>query len=315
MNLLQIGFLALLFLSVFAVVVAAMTFFTPSAAKARLQTLVPGAGERLRQRGPHPLVDQAARISQQLGKLSLPEEGWEESGIRTRFMNAGIRDTSAPMIYFGAKTLLALSLPIVAYLIVSLGSVKLSVNGTLFLLLLAATIGYYLPNWVLSHRIETRQREIFENFPDALDLMIVCVEAGLGIEAALNRVAGDIQHKSEILSEELSLVGLELRAGSDRARALRNLAARTGVEEVETWVAMLIQADRFGTSIAAALRVHSDMLRTKRRQRAEEQAAKIALKLLFPLIFFLFPSLMLVLMGPAFIQIYRVLLPTMSGGG
>ncbi len=111
------------------------------------------------------------------------------------------------------------------------------------------------------------------------------------------------------------LVGLELRAGSDRERALRNLGIRTGVDEVGTWVTMVIQADRFGTSIASALRVHSEMLRTKRRQRAEEAAAKIALKLLFPLIFFIFPSLMLVLLGPSFIQIFRVLLPTLGGGG
>jgi len=182
-------------------------------------------------------------------------------------------------------------------------------------LLGAAALGYYLPNVVLSRLVFVRQREIFETFPDALDLMTVCVEAGLGVEAALNKVAEDIEHKSKVLGEELRLLGLELRAGVDRERALRNLAARTGVEEVDTWASMLIQADRFGTSIAAALRVHSDMLRTRRRQRAEEAAAKIALKLLFPLIFCIFPSLMLVLMGPAFIQIYRVLLPTMTGGG
>ncbi|HEU0203930.1 MAG TPA: type II secretion system F family protein, partial [Burkholderiaceae bacterium] len=184
----------------------------------------------------------------------------------------------------------------------------------LTLLLGTAALGYYLPNVVLRRLTFVRQREIFENFPDALDLMTVCVEAGLGVEAALNKVAEEMEHKSRVLGEELRLVGLELRAGSDRERALRNLAARTGVEEVDTWASMLIQADRFGTSIAASLRVHSDMLRTRRRQRAEEAAAKIALKLLFPLIFCIFPSLMLVLMGPAFIQIYRVLLPTMTGG-
>jgi tight adherence protein C len=123
-----------------------------------------------------------------------------------------------------------------------------------------------------------------------------------------------MEHKSRVLSEELGLVGLEWRAGSDRERALHHLATRTGVEEVRTWVAMVVQAERFGTGIAGALRVHSEMLRTKRRQRAEETAAKIGLKLLFPLIFCIFPSLMLVLLGPAFIQIYRVMLPAMAGG-
>jgi tight adherence protein C len=135
----------------------------------------------------------------------------------------------------------------------------------------------------------------------------------LGTEAAMLRVADDLQLKSPVLADELHLVNLELRAGADRERALRNLAIRTGVEEVDGFVAMISQAERFGTSIAASLRVHADMLRTRRRQRAEEAAAKIALKLLFPLIFCIFPSLMVVLMGPAMIQIYRVLLPTMAG--
>jgi tight adherence protein C len=129
------------------------------------------------------------------------------------------------------------------------------------------------------------------------------------------RVAEDMEFKSPVLSEEMRLVNLELRAGADRERALRNLAARTGVDEVDGFVTMISQAERFGTSIAASLRVHADMLRTRRRQKAEEAAAKIALKLLFPLIFCIFPSLMVVLMGPAMIQIYRVLLPTFAGNG
>ena len=190
---------------------------------------------------------------------------------------------------------------------------KFSANLLLFWLLCAAAFGYYLPNMVLKNIIMRRQRELFESFPDALDLMTVCVEAGLAMDAALARVAREIGLKSRVLSDELSLVTLELRAGSSKEKALRGLAMRTGVEDVDALVAMLIQAERFGTSIAASLRIQSDQLRTKRRQRAEETAAKIALKLLFPLIFFIFPSLLVVLMGPAFIQIYRVLLPTMAG--
>ena len=312
MNLVQIAFLMLIFLSVFGVVIFGMTYFSPSAARKRLEILLPppqGSAPT-----PNAWVDRAAGVTARFGKLSIPEEGWEHSSIRMRFMNAGLRNPSAPMFYFGLKTILAIALPILAYLYLTLTGSKMSLNGILLVLLAVATVGYYLPNVLLSHLVMVRQREIFETFPDALDLMTVCVEAGLGIEAALNRVAEDIEHKSVVLSEELRLVGLELRAGSDRERALRNLAARTGVDEVETWVAMLIQADRFGTSIASALRVHSEMLRTARRQRAEEAAAKIALKLLFPLIFCIFPSLLLVLLGPAFIQIYRVLLPTIGAG-
>jgi tight adherence protein C len=165
----------------------------------------------------------------------------------------------------------------------------------------------------LARRIAYRKREIFESFPDALDLIIVCVEAGLGLDAALARVGEEMHMRSPILGEELHLINLELRAGSSRERALRNLALRTGVEDIDTLVAMLVQSDRFGTSVADSLRVHADGLRTKRRLRAEEAAAKIAVKLLFPLIFLIFPSMLLVLLGPAFISINRILLPTLSG--
>jgi len=311
MSVIQMAFLVLVFLSVFGVVAFSMTFFAPSAARERLRKFVPptrGSGS-----ASNVWIGRAAGLTARFGKLSLPEEGWEKSGIRKRFMNAGIRNTSAPMLYFGAKTILAIGLPMLAYLYLAVADTKMSINGILLVLLVAAALGNYLPNAILSHLVMVRQREIFETFPDALDLMTVCVEAGLGVDAGLNRVAEDIEHKSVVLSDELRLVGLELRAGSDREQALRNLAARTGVDEVESWVAIMIQADRFGTSIAAALRIHSEMLRTRRRQRAEEAAAKIALKLLFPLIFCIFPSLLLVLLGPAFIQIYRVLLPTMAG--
>jgi tight adherence protein C len=142
--------------------------------------------------------------------------------------------------------------------------------------------------------------------------MTVCVEAGLGMDAALARVAAEIALKSTVVSEELTLVTLELRAGSNKETALRNLAMRTGVEDVDILATMLIQAERFGTGIGASLRVLSEQLRTRRRQSAEEQAAKISLKLLFPLIFFIFPSLLVVLMGPAILQIYRQLLPAMA---
>lgn len=314
MSMVQIAFLVLVFLSVFAAVAFAITYFRPTPVQERLREFTPRApssGTAVSGQW----FDRAAKLTARFGKLSVPEEGWEQSGIRTRFMNAGLRSASAPMLYFGAKTILALGLPGATYLYLVFSGSTMTLNTMLVALLVAATVGYYLPNAILSHLVMVRQREIFETFPDALDLMTVCVEAGLGVEAAIDRVAGDIGHKSAVLSEELSMVGLELRAGSDRERALRNLAIRTGVEEVEAWVALIIQAERFGTSIASALRIHSEMLRTKRRQRAEEAAAKIALKLLFPLIFCIFPSLLLVLLGPAFIQIYRVLLPTMTGGG
>jgi tight adherence protein C len=223
-----------------------------------------------------------------------------------------VRSPTAPTAFFGTKSALALGLPLLGVAVLSLGGVTLKGQNLLLALLALTALGYYLPNVLLGQAVMRRQRDIFESFPDALDMMTVCVEAGLGTEAAMVRVADDLQIKSPTLAEELRLVNLELRAGADRERALRNLALRTGVEEVDGFVSMINQAERFGTSIAASLRVHADMLRTVRRQRAEEAAAKIGLKLLFPLIFCIFPSLMVVLMGPAMIQIYRVLLPSMG---
>ena len=262
---------------------------------------------------PNVWVERVVKISRPLAKLALPSEGWENSPIRLRFINAGWRDRSTPYVFFGAKTLLALTMPLLCVLY---GGERLLSSGTslmLLVVLLSACVGYYFPNLLLNHRIEVRKREIFDNFPDALDLLTICVEAGLGLEAALNRVADEIHIKSEVLGQELQLVIMELRAGFSKERALRNLALRTGVEDIDLLVAMLIQSDRFGTSMGESLRIHAENLRTKRRQRAEEAAAKISLKLLFPLIFMIFPTLMVVLVGPAAMQIYRVLLPTMAG--
>ena len=305
---LQIGLLVVLFLIVFGIVLVLARLFAGNAVQMRLDTLDvqkidTGKAGRMNQRWLGHLIS----LTRPLAKLSLPEDGWEVSPIRIRFINAGWRKSTAPALFYAAKTGLALLLPLLAYLLLRHG------DHELFLwLVLAAALGYYLPDFWLKHCLKERQREIFETFPDALDLMTVCVEAGLAMDAALARVAQEIGMKSEILAEELQLVTLELRAGSAKDKALRNLALRTGVEDVDALVTLLIQAERFGTSIAASLRVQSDELRTKRRQRAEETAAKIALKLLFPLIFFIFPSLLVVLMGPALLQIRRALLPAMG---
>ena len=182
-------------------------------------------------------------------------------------------------------------------------------------LLAAAIAGFYLPDLILRRRIARRKEEIFESFPDALDLITVCVEAGLALDAALLKVVEELRVSGTALCDELELLVLELRAGLSRDKALRNLALRTGVEDVDMLASMLIQADRFGTSIAESLRVQADTLRTRRRQRAEERAAKIAVKLLFPLIFFIFPSLMVVLLGSPALQFYRSLMPFMMGEG
>jgi len=315
MSVLQMAFLALVFLAVFGAAYVIMLRFAGNPVQGRLQqvTDLPRSPRRRERISPNLLSRISAWLAP-VAKLSgAEEEEWEQSALRTRFMNAGMRHASMGVLYFAAKTSLAIILPLLTYVGMVLANSHLTGNSLMFWLLLAAAVGYYLPNYALRYAVNHRQREIFESFPDALDLMTVCVEAGLAMDAALLRVADEIGIKSPVLADELNLVTLELRAGLSKERALRNLALRTGVEDVDALVAMLIQAERFGTSIADSLRVQSDQLRTRRRQRAEEAAAKISLKLLFPLIFFIFPSLLVVLMGPAFISIYRVLLPTMNG--
>ena len=252
-------------------------------------------------------VEKVVKVAQPFSKLSLPEEGWERSALKTRFMNAGWRNPSAATLYFASKTILALALPGVAALVLSHYYPAMPGKKFMLALLGAAALGYYLPNLTLERIARRRQRDIFETIPDALDLLTVCVEAGLSLERAMVKVAGEIHIKSMILAQELQLVLMEMRAGFTKERALRNFALRSGVEDVDTLVAMLIQSERFGTSMGTSLRVHSDNLRSKRRLMAEEAAAKIALKLMFPLIFFIFPTLLIVLVGPAGIQISRTM--------
>lgn len=303
-------FLAVVFAAVFGLALMAAWLFSPDPTRLRMRQLVgegapsTGAGDARSH-----WIERVVKLTGPLARLSVPEEGWEKSPLRIRFMNAGLRGPTTPALYFTAKTVLAVGFPLLLFVALGLSNAKLTPVMTMTLLLLAGGIGYYLPNGILAHMVERRQRTILESFPDALDLMTVCVEAGLGLDAALLRVATELELTSPVLSSELHLVNLELRAGSSKEKALRNLALRTGVDDIDTLVAMLIQAERFGTSVADSLRVHAEGLRTKRRLRAEEAAAKIPLKLLFPLIFCIFPSMMVVLLGPAFISIYRHFIP------
>jgi tight adherence protein C len=244
-------------------------------------------------------------------KLSTPDDDWNNSPLKLKFMNAGVRHPKAPLVFFGLKTLLPVLLAAPTFLFVRTIHDMDSLNLLLWVVL-AAVIGCFLPNLVLNHLARRRKREIFEQFPDATDLMLVCVEAGLGMDTALTRVADEMSSKSEALAEELQLTNLELRAGSTREKALRNLALRTGVEELTSFSTMLIQADKFGTSIGESLRVFSEDLRHKRQMRAEEHAAKVPTKMLFPLVLFIFPSIIMVVLGPAVIQIIRTLGPIFS---
>jgi tight adherence protein C len=304
-------FLLIVFAIVGGLAALAMVIFSPRTIRERL-TVFMGKAE-VSQLETGGWVERVAKVAQPFTKLSLPEEGWEKSALRTLFMNAGWRNPAAPTLYFASKTVLALGIPSVLALVLVLTDKQLSSQRLMLLLFACAASGYYLPNVVLAQIARRRQREIFETIPDALDLLTVCVEAGLSLERALIKVAGEIHIKSLVLAQELQLVLMEMRAGFTKEKALRNFALRTGVEDVDTLVAMLIQSERFGTSMGAALRVHSDNLRTKRRMMAEESAAKVALKLMFPLIFCIFPTVLMVLIGPAVIQIMRTLMPAMAG--
>lgn len=301
------SYLAVIFVAIFACSLLVLRVLAAGTARRQLGRF---AGERATPARPRDARFAAlAKLSGPLVRLSMPVQGWEKSALPKRFLNAGLRNVHAPAYYFAAKTVLAIAAPSALWLILLAVAPDISGNLKMFALLGATAAGFYLPNLVLARAAKAYQRKIFEGFPDALDLLIVCLEAGLALDAAIARVALELAANAPEVSDELQLVTLELRAGSSREKALRNLAARTGVAGIDTLVAMLIQAERFGTSAADSLRVHAEELRTRRRQQAEETAAKVALKLLFPLIFCIFPALLLVLLGPAMIQIYRALLP------
>ena len=240
-----------------------------------------------------------------LGNLVKPKKEKEISKTRKALLRCGYRQEKAPLTFFGFKALSGL-LAVSLFLFLKLFITR-PVPSTyfLFFIILSAAIGFYLPDIILHLKTGARKRELIENFPDALDLMVVCVEAGMGLDAAIKRVGEEIQLSSKVLSEEFRLLSLELMAGKLRRDALKNFSARIDLEDVNSFVNLLIQTDKFGTKIAQALRVYSDSMRTKRYQRAEEIASKLPTKLVFPLVLFIFPSLFITILGPAFIQLMR----------
>lgn len=242
------------------------------------------------------------RLEQALDPLSkaLPLSPSEVSRTRAWLIQAGYRDARHLTMYVGSRVGMA---------IFGLALVLAIGNSSLFLLVGVPAFGFFLPRFVLKRLIRKRQHLITIGLPDALDLTVICVEAGLALDQAMMRVGEDLRHAHPELSDEFHLVNLEMRAGKPRSEALRNLSERTGVDDIRALVATLVQTDRFGTSVAQALRVHSDSLRTERRQRAEEQAAKTTIKMVIPLALFILPSILIVSVGPALIQLYRTLLP------
>jgi tight adherence protein C len=243
-----------------------------------------------------------------LGKKAVSPESKDYSRMNMKFLRAGLRRPNVPAIYWGIKSFLCLSFA-VFFLLTRLTFFHiLSFNVTIAICLYVAAVGFYLPDIWLALRISSRKKSMMEGLPDALDLMVVCVEAGMGLDAAIHRVGQEMRLTNKVLSDELQLLNLELRAGKSRQDAFRDLAKRSGLEEVESLVTLLIQTDRFGTSVAQALRVYSDSFRTKRFQKAEEIAGKLSVKLMFPMIFFIFPALFVAILGPAAIRVYEIFL-------
>lgn len=292
--------IAIVFISVVGAVFAfsAAVLNPGSVLGARLRAL---GGQQVQQVETKPAIRE--RIEQALDPLgkAIPLSPADVSRTRRWLIQAGYRDAVDVNYYFAARIVMAAVGFVIGLVVAGFDNIYM-VAGL-------AGFGFFLPRFALKRMIKARQQRIRLALPDALDLTVICVEAGLALDQALTRVGQDLHHAHPDLSDEFHLVNLEMRAGKPRVEALRNLVERTGVDDIRALVGTLIQTDRFGTSIAQALRVHSDSLRTERRQRAEEQAAKTTIKMVPPLVIFVLPSIIFVTIGPAVIQLIRQLGP------
>jgi len=238
-------------------------------------------------------------------------ESGRRKSLRDMLMHAGYRRPSAGFIFMATRVFTAGAGFALGVLAATFSGA--SPDNRILMVLTGVLMGWMLPFLYMKRRMRRRQGEIQRALPDALDMMVVCVEAGMGLNQALVRVGEEMDRVSRALAEELALVSLEIRAGTPRDEALRHLGDRTGIADVRSFVSMLVQTDRFGTSIGQALRIHADESRTKRRQRAEEEAAKLSVKLLIPIVLFIFPSIFIVILGPAALQLGE-LFGTLGGG-
>ena len=251
-----------------------------------------------------PVTVMAERVAEPINRI-IPISAIEALKLQKQLLRAGYRSPEAATAFRAIQVTLLVAIP---SLIITLCFVfARSASDTALFGMIGAAVGFYLPRYVLRSKIAGRQQRITWGLADAMDLMVVAVEAGLGLNAALNRVADEIKTLHPEMHSEIELVNLEIRVGRSREEALRNLAERTGVEDIRSFVALLIQADRYGSSIAKAVRIFADSLRTKRRQRAEQISQKAALKLLIPLTLFLFPVIIMVVLGPALLNLYDIL--------
>jgi len=284
-----------------AIIAAGAVAFMPRRAAAIDRRLEELAMDRDSAEEVKPRLQALVALFKRVGEKA-PRSPKELGSLRLRLVQAGYRRDEALTIFFGIRVAFALGL----FMFFST-SIVARPNMTMALAGLGA--GYVLPGMLLARLAKRRAHRIRLSLADALDLLVVSVEAGLGLDQAMSRVGSELAFAYPELSDELRLINLELRAGKPRAEALRNLADRTGVEDLSSLVTMLIQTDKFGTSVAQSLRVYSETLRTKRRQRAEEAAAKTGVKMVFPLVFCIFPAVWIVTIGPAAIKFVTVLFP------
>jgi len=310
------GFLALIFLAV-ATLVFAVYFIIGrrNVATERLSRLIPDKNEQT-QKVPQLLNNGSqgfvAKVTKPLHDIIVPKQGATKKKARLKLIRAGFRSELAFQNYMASKIVFALLLP--GIYIAGRALYRLTPDVILISCLLLV-FGFFLPNFYIWLVTQGRQDSLTKALPDALDLMVVCVEAGLGLDMTFKRVGDEVRPINKDLSEEFRLTNLEIRAGRARDEAFKDMALRTGVPDIHNLMTVLVQTSRFGTSLAKALRVHADAMRIKRRQRAEEQAAKSTVKLIFPLVLFIFPAIFVVLVGPAAIQIAKVLVPVLSGQG
>jgi tight adherence protein C len=286
-----------------------LLFRPVSATAQRLSDLDEGrAGAVVQSIEPNPMESLAARLAEPINKLVPPSAAGAKK-LQRELMQAGYRSPSAPAVYRVTQLFTMLVFPLLVFMVFTVTARSLS--DAVLPALFAFGAGFLLPRFILNRLIASRKLRITWGLADALDLMVITMEAGLGLNAAMLRVCEELRPVHPDISKEFELANLEIRVGRERSEALRNLADRTGVEDLNSLVGMLIQADRFGTSIARAVRVYSDSLRTKRRQRAEQAAQKAAFKLLLPLGALLFPTMFIIILGPALLNISDML----GGGG
>ncbi|NTW53713.1 MAG: type II secretion system F family protein [Chlorobaculum sp.] len=292
--------------SVASIVIVLYNLRMDSTFKKRLAQIFRQGGSSVEKSTPKPVSTyKVERVIDILSRLSLPEEGWQSYSIKIRFMQAGIRNKNAPQFYYAIKTVLTLLLPVALALLTRFIRPDFTITYILLVALVSAAVGYYMPEMLLHYITQKRIERLRKSLPDMMDLLVVATESGMSIDAAISRISREMARTSPDLAEEFYLAFLEMNAGATRIEAFRNLALRTRLEELEDLVVVLVQSDKFGTSLADSLRVEADMMRSRRFQRAEELALKVPVKLTLPLVFCIFPAILIVLIAPALMRIFQ----------